>query len=175
MKRIIIEGADGTGKTTLISSLQAEFPNRLVLIRNSKEDKQDFDNWWMDELNYDHSPVVPIHDRFYYSELVYGPLLRGKINGKKSVHNTVRQNLRAEALLIYCRPTYSKIREGVQTNPQMEGVSDHLMEIVERYDKLMGFEDYHFNRRSIMYDYSFKSSYEAVVRRVKEYLAGELK
>jgi len=132
VKRIIVEGMDGSGKTTLIVELMERF-HFLVSIVNTLGPEQDFDRWWLLKINANRAPWVPIHDRFFYSELVYGPILRGYVKAKLEVTEQVQSALRENALLIYCRPTFLKL----DTQPQMEGVIEHTDNLQTAYDQLM--------------------------------------
>ena len=171
MKRVIVEGVDGSGKSTLIENLISEF-HFLTPVVNSAGPEQDFNSWWPEVLSKEYDGLVPIHDRFYYSELVYGPILRGKLLGDKKIHIEVRYKLRREAFLIYCRPTLKSILQESQVNEQMEGVSTHLVGLLEGYDKLMQMQPVYYDHRFIVYDWHYKSDFNTVVRRLEEYLLG---
>lgn len=170
MKRVIIEGPDGAGKSTLIEQLRQEF-HFLTVVVNYKQDKQDFDTWWLKELDTSYGGMkIPIHDRFYYSELVYGPIIRGSLAGKKEVHIKVRTRLRHEAFLVYCRPTLASISKGVQVNEQMEGVNTHLRQLVDGYDKIMAEQPDFYGDRFMPFDWHYKSDYHQLVKRLEDYL-----
>lgn len=74
---IIVEGPDNSGKTTLVDFICRMFPG--LTRTKSPGPVVDYD-WWMRQLT--QPPEVlstSIFDRFYFSELVYGPICRNKI------------------------------------------------------------------------------------------------
>lgn len=171
--RIIVEGVDGSGKTTLISKLCYDFDN-LFVVKNPLDDKQDFITWWPQEVDRKPSLTVPIHDRFFFSEIVYGPVLRGKINAPETLVTNIAFFLRNTALLIYCRPHSEILHKTVESNPQMAGVKENLDVLSDVYDKVMSIEKSWFRDRFIRYDWNNENSYEVVEEKVTRYLAGEL-
>lgn len=170
LKRIIIEGMDGSGKTHLIDYLMMHVPNLEVIV-NEKGPEQDFNHWWPDQLDRPVDILVPLHDRFFYSELVYGPLLRGHINAQPVLVQNGLWFLRSTALLIYCRPDSEKLREGVQVEQQMEGVTDKFNELLKLYDELMDAEKRWYGPRFIHYVWHRENEFNRVEQLVKEYLA----
>lgn len=137
MKRIILEGMDATGKTTLIQDLRKEFHVLTPPIINELGPAQDFETWWPMTLNDDPHPFVPLHDRFFYSEIVYGIIIRGFVKAPMPVVNRVGARLKNEALLIYCRPGLNTIMEHLDDQPQMSGVKSKWRELLEYYDTIM--------------------------------------
>jgi len=166
MRRIIVEGADGTGKTTLIEYLMNQF-HFLRLIVNTLGPQQNFNTWWPLQLAQNTPPEVPIHDRFFYSELVYGPLFRGYLAASQGVISGVRFRLREEALLIY-----ANTREPIlDKNPQMEGVIDNHLSVERAYEKLMQSErDFYPAGRFYMYDWTEPDALHRVEAIVERYL-----
>lgn len=148
--RIIVEGMDGTGKTYLIDRLTDRF-NQLYRVINTKGPDQNFDVWWPEQLDIEKSEAVPIHDRFYYSELIYGTVLRGYIAASPGVMNNVTWFLRTTSLLIYARPPVGVIRERIRVNPQMDGVHGHFERLLELYDQTMMGERSWFGPRFVHY------------------------
>jgi len=171
VKRVIIEGVDGSGKTTLIEKLRREF-HFLTPVVNTLRSEQDFEKWWPEVLSTDYGDRVPIHDRFYYSELVYGPILRGNSIGSKALHLRVRNQLRREAFLVHARPTLGSITQEAQVSDQMEGVLDHLPELLNGYDSIMKMQPIYYGNRFLTYDWHYKSDYLTLVDRLERYLLG---
>ena len=99
---LVIEGPDNSGKTTLVDRICAQFPS--LLRHKSPGPDADYD-WWMRQLTQPPEALaVSIYDRFYFSELVYGPICRGQIS--LSVHRQeVIESLlvTAEPLIIHCK------------------------------------------------------------------------
>lgn len=173
--RIIVEGPDGGGKTQLINHLRREFPE-LGLVRNGLGPDQDLERWWIVVLatTGEDSPGIPIHDRFFYSELVYGPILRGYMKVGQKLVDEIRAGLRQEALLIYARPSREALELGVQTEEQMEGVRNKFTELVEAYDRLMSVEAGYYGRRFYQFDWLSVQEPRQVVEHVQRYLRSEL-
>ena len=74
---IIIEGPDNSGKTCLINDLCGQFPE-LTRVK-SPGPKANYD-WWMEWLKKPPEELYrTIFDRFYFSQLVYGPLVRQQL------------------------------------------------------------------------------------------------
>lgn len=165
--RIIVEGMDGSGKSTLIASLADEYQFLKIITRPQG---RSFDDWWPEELDRPKSGIVPIYDRFFYSELVYGPILRGKINANMELVNNAAWFLRSTGLLIYVRPHSDVIRSCVQNNPQMEGVVPHFEQLLEAYDSLMAAEMQWYGDRFYHYDWNSADAYSAVSSIVRRYL-----
>lgn len=172
-RHIIIEGMDGSGKSTLIEHLMMTVPN-LELVRNAKGPDQDLDVWWPEQLDRQDDGFVPLHDRFFYSELVYGPILRGSIKASPTLVRNALWFLRTSALLIYARPRVDKLAVGVLDKPQMVGVLEHFNDLLELYDRTMMDEQSWYGRRFYRYDWQVPGAQEAVRKLVLGYLAGNL-
>jgi hypothetical protein len=170
LKRIIVEGMDSTGKTTLIESLRQQF-HFLDPVRNDLGPEQDFDHWWPAVMDTHYHGLIPIHDRFFYSELIYGIVLRGYVKASTPIIISIRQMLRAEAFLIYCRPSESEIESTIDNKPQMEGVIYRRERLLREYDALMVTEARHYGERFIRYDYR-TSDRKELITRTEEYLLG---
>ena len=172
--RIIVEGMDGSGKSTLIKHLMETFPN-LDLIINEKGPEQNFSKWLPAAFDREESPQVPIHDRFFYSELVYGPILRGRINMEPLLMENGLWFLRNLSLLIYARPHSDKLRQGVQSKEQMEGVHERFIQLLELYDQLMAAEKSWYGARFVQYVWHRDDELKRVEGIVRSYLAGEIR
>lgn len=169
--RIVVEGMDGSGKSTLIDQLVLDFP-QLEIVRNADGPNRDFNAWWPAELDRAPSDRVPIHDRFFWSELVYGPVLRGQLAVGDNLLQNVTWFLRQYALLIYARPHSNILRQSFQVNQQMEGVEEKWQQLLELYDNLMSVEYQWMTDRFIRYDWANMDSYPEVRQRVTDYLNG---
>ena len=171
--RIIVEGPDGGGKTNLIEWLQGRFHN-FEVIRNELGPEQDFDTWWPEQLDREKSQIIPVHDRFFYSELIYGPLIRGHLKPPEVLVNNVLWFLRSHSLLIYCRPHSETLEAGRKQLPQMEGVELHYENLLEGYDILMAQKLGWYKDRFIRHDWVNPQSLKDVEKLVERYMLGEL-
>lgn len=166
--RVIVEGMDGSGKSTMIEELARQYPQLEVITRPSQVS---FNEWWPREMDRSILRPIPIYDRFFYSELIYGPILRGTINANLELVNNVAWFMRATALLIYVRPHSDAIREGVYRSPQMTGVIDHFQELLGAYDQLMLVEKAWYGDRFYHYDRAADGAEQAVLSAVGSYLS----
>ncbi len=143
---IIVEGMDGTGKTTLVQqlahrlvvqpgkfvgSLGPSDDYRLVLVNRTISEIAELETasaeGWFKRL-YDRFPLI--------SEAVYGPVLRGR-NCFGGLYYPLRRRLLAlKTVIVYCRPDMEVIQANVQQAPQMSGVLEHFRELLNAYDKL---------------------------------------
>jgi len=172
-KRIIVEGVDGSGKTTLVDALIDRIGN-MKLVRNVHGPDQDFDTWWKQILLAPPDGQTPIHDRFFYSELVYGPVIRGTINADLNLVLDIQKLLANEALLIYARPDIRRLELGAKVNEQMEGVHERFIQLLELYDQTMAIEAVHFGNRFVQYVWYRDNELERVEGIVRRYIAGGL-
>ncbi len=135
---IILEGADGSGKTSLATRIRKDIDEYILLLRSSGPPRN------IEQLatvvNFIRScpPEIPlITDRNpLISESVYGPIIRGQCMHSLDVEGmaTLFQN----AMIIHCRPNYSVLAAGVRKEVQMEGVVLNHRQIIKEYDTLMG-------------------------------------
>jgi thymidylate kinase len=172
MKRIIVEGPDGSGKTTLIRALTNRFPQLEPLPGFKKQTQEKFyDNWVFQQLLYDPSPRVPIHDRFYYSELVYGMVLRGHIEVLPGNQRRIEQVLREHCFLVYCNVPQDVLIRAASGSPQMDGVLQDLDVLREQYEQLMLNEYHHYGpSRFQQYDYTNPGTEEGLMTKLGDYL-----
>lgn len=77
----IIEGPDGAGKTTLVNQLKQALPQAKVEHFGAPETDDDAFNYWQ-KYAWAIKDVQPgetvIFDRSWYSDLVYGPIMRDR-------------------------------------------------------------------------------------------------
>ena len=133
MATIIIEGMDNTGKTTLAKELAdrlgytyvsgggpevGTFKGALSRMRLAMPNK--------------------VQDRTWISELVYGPIVRGKFGiTDEEVMEFIRFHREYNIVLIYARRPLERILETLHEREQMDGVIKYASELVSRYDYYM--------------------------------------
>lgn len=138
--KLIVEGPDGGGKTTVIERLGLT-RRHLKSLRGGVGGTTP-EGWG----GSDPAPIAYIRqlitapdgtafDRFYLSELVYGPILRGQSSIRESDVDVVR---RVEALMgiytVICLPSFEKTLENV-CQPGRERPSYQTPEFLQRaYD-----------------------------------------
>lgn len=172
--RIIVEGMDGSGKTTLIRQLMG-LRIDLGIVRNDLEDKMDFNKWWPKVVDAENNKAItPIHDRFYYSELVYGPVIRGRLSPELQLIANMAWFLRSNSFLIYSRPHTDQIRESLQKSKHMEGVTEKFDELVKLYDEIMDVEKQWYGERFFHYVWTREGELERLDRTLRRYTSGDL-
>jgi len=135
---IILEGSDGSGKTSLANRIRKDLDEYMLLLRSSGPPRhvgQLADVIGMLASIPYRIPVVTDRNPVI-SESVYGPIIR-----EKCMHGlTLEQMGRMfrHAMVIHCRPNYSALADGVRQESQMEGVVLNHRAIVKAYDDLMG-------------------------------------
>lgn len=139
MKQVIVEGPDGAGKSTLIATLRAGYPELNPFPPYKNVPEMDYETYMGFAVSDTAGPIGPkIHDRLFYSELVYGPLLRGKIALRPERVRYYRSLLGDTAFLIYCRLPYEELVKCATASEQKEGVLENLHLIYRDYDTIIG-------------------------------------
>ncbi len=145
---IIIEGPDGSGKTTLATKLATGLTKRVLHAGGPPKTREDiYDRIYGQFLQFgeilDRATIV--------SEPVYGPLLRKKIQIKpESWKRWVQIYSDRGFILIYCRPSINLLlrhtsqetavlREGksYKSEAQVERVKKDIVKIVCAYDDVI--------------------------------------
>lgn len=103
----IIEGPDGAGKTTLMEKIKAAHKGAVVCHFGKPETDEDAYNYWqvyMQAIKKNADAEVVIFDRCWYSDMVYGPVMRGR--HEMTVDNMENLELAIKACgggtIIYC-------------------------------------------------------------------------
>lgn len=130
----IIEGADGSGKTTLINAMRAYKNRHMHFLASNKppasiEAIRNEVNW----IEQTPPTMTLVCDRYrLISERVYGKILRDR---DLSESFPIDSYLRGK-VLIHCRPPYHVIQASIRNNVQLSGVRGHIADIVRSYDEL---------------------------------------
>lgn len=144
---IIVEGMDGTGKTTLVQQLAHRLevkPGKFVGSLGPSDDyRLALVNRTISEIteleiaSAEGRPINRLYDRFpLISEAIYGPILRGRNCFGVRYYPLRRRLLALKTMIIYCRPNREVIQANIQQAPQMSGVLEHFGELLNAYDKL---------------------------------------
>jgi hypothetical protein len=156
--RIIVEGMDGSGKSTLAQQLAEEFRGEVV--KNEKGPRDDLGSWWEDCLKAAPTKAeIFVHDRFFYPEFVYGPILRGTVSVFPTNIEVVSKWIRSFAFLVYCRPDVEVIRAGAAGREQWPGVMPNFLPLLQAYDTIMTGEIQWYGNRFFRYDWQNDQSY----------------
>jgi hypothetical protein len=176
MATIIIEGCDGSGKSTLISHMRqlSNYPlcfvNRVNAHQHDSQPKE-FCHWILSKTR-NFSIVV---DRFpLISEKIYGPILRGVDRFEKMNRAEVIEWLRwrDDVRVIYCRPQRARISTNVEKSNQLSGAAENLNTILGMYDAWM----YAFRQAGLWvrdYDYEVNSAEQILKECFKQELLND--
>ena len=158
MPLVILESADGGGKTTLANRLLKGTGKPTLLVKRSGPpgdlETLNFQAQWINDQA--KSGLNIIADRHpLISEAIYAPIVR-KVQGPPwTMVDVAAAMLKARPgalLLIYCRTWTDSMVAGAHVEEQMEGVHENYDPLVAEYDRWMG----HFERAGvpfIRYDY----------------------
>lgn len=132
---IIIEGCDNSGKSTLAARLAKDLGVPVI-----HSTRPDLNSKPEELLKHSQSQLIPaavILDRiFAISEYVYGRVLRGGSLLKDKQVDALMDLHYRKHLIIYCRPKDATIRDN-RGRDQMDGVLDHMPQLIAEYDYLM--------------------------------------
>lgn len=152
---VIVEGPDGCGKTVLTGLISKKFPSMKVethgdrrLLHRTNVRGRVYDALAEAVRGLD-PPVV--HDRLYFSEMVYGPILRSscKFNTKEVLFIDAMLNL-LQCPIVFCLPPGDWGRRNVEVDfeamkndrskraklPHLEGVLEHYEHLHLAYARL---------------------------------------
>lgn len=168
---IIIEGCDGTGKTTLIKGLvqDCRLEQHSRASDSIKGPVSDLFAWAYRDVRSWSSYARPmIYDRHpFISEYIYGPMTRNTI--PRSFINPGSINIWREfvsrSLIIICQPPLSVVLDNLKAEDQMSGVLEHAEGIWSQYAAL---------ERAIpvlTYDYTQQHAYQGIKAAVRLHIA----
>lgn len=145
---IIIEGPDGTGKTTLAESIRvATKLGKQVIVHCGpppKTDSEMVSGAWMQYLEMMTSEKVPMNaimDRFIYGERVYGPILRQDVRfGRTHQRMLERLLFNRRAVVIFCRTKYIEAKqrwaERAKIGRELFDNDEQYRQIWDRFDTI---------------------------------------
>ncbi|MHA1806801.1 MAG: hypothetical protein ACTSX2_04445 [Candidatus Thorarchaeota archaeon] len=136
---IILEGADGSGKTSLAHRIRKDLDEYTLFLKSSGPPTigqlADVIGW----LASVPTRIPIVCDRLsVISEYVYGPIIRGKCLHGLTTEQIALWLKGRPSLVIHCRPSYSALAAGVRQEVQMEGVVLNHRHIIKGYDEIMG-------------------------------------
>ncbi len=170
---IIVEGCDNTGKTRLIEQLVRIFPT-LIPIKSKGLERPDLSRWLCAQLLEGADFLKRrIYDRFFLSELVYGPVLRGGTSFTDDEESFIWGLLTVEQpLIIIChRDDLAAAVATLGEREQLDGIDQHYTTLSGRYHTLIGPLLEENNLSPLWYDFAEEGSFESILTpRVAEYL-----
>lgn len=103
----IIEGPDGAGKTTLVEQIRKSNYNAVVKHFGAPQTPEEADNYYKvyaEAINAKSDDEVLIFDRSWYSDMVYGPVMRGRLEMTQAHADMLSAMVVASGggIVIYC-------------------------------------------------------------------------
>jgi GTPase SAR1 family protein len=140
---VIVEGPDGSGKTSLIKKLQTDL-NIPIHERFCHSDGTPiqgesrsslFTHAYQDTISLDEQPVSLYDRHCLISEYVYGPIIRGELPPEFDSPQATRmiKRLASASLLVLCMPPLHRLIKSVGAQTQMDGVTDRIASIRAAY------------------------------------------
>lgn len=136
---IIIEGPDGSGKTTLANKI-AKQTGYILLHRTQPKSEEEKKNMMTEYLQVIKAGKNVVMDRCWYSEMVYGPVMRdNSVISYPEMYELEKLLCRKGGLIIYCtdKPDVLWRRCQERGEEYIKDISTHT-KICEGFDELMG-------------------------------------
>lgn len=158
MSIVVVEGPDGSGKSTLIKNLREDTSRYYVSLHNAGP-PQDVLNVqcitnWIAKMAVGRVPLVC--DRIsLISEPIYGQVLRNEniLEGSYTTDDIKDFFVENVDRVIYCRPPTAIIHKGLLAEKQLRGVADRIEDLTQCYDHIMRLVA-HWGVRVITYDWT---------------------
>ena len=160
MALIIIEGLDNTGKTTAAQKIA-----ELLKFNYVSGGGPEVGTYEGALAKLKEGLPNKVQDRTFISEMIYGPILRGKsgISDQEfmKLMDFLRQN---QCILVYARRTVTQILATFDERDQLSGVKEHLHELYEQYDHYMFNKLWtHMEKQPIIYNFDCTELSELVL------------
>lgn len=139
----IIDGPDGAGKTTLAQQIKAASPGSEIMHFGTPATPEEAANYWQVYLAAIEKAAdghTIIFDRSWYSDLVYGPVMRGKQEMTEQHKDCLEHAVRSSGggLVIYCTGVQRKLwSRCLQRGETYIKNGDQHKAICQKYDEVM--------------------------------------
>jgi hypothetical protein len=162
MPLIIVEGVDGSGKTTLVQNFRQTASRHCLIISRSGPPRGKTDLidslYGITNLGRRETPII-IDRHPLISEPIYGPIIRGSsyVDPPFNRENALEYVASTADRVIYCRTDLETAQRASRRERQMEGVHDQYWALYQAYDKYM--EDLaRLGVKIVPYDWTFDQS-----------------
>jgi hypothetical protein len=171
---IVVEGADGTGKTTLVNQLAQDF-NLNVGMRGTHDRDKLFEVTRQDTYTaLAHAVRGREHPKIWdrlgpFSDPIYSQVMKRRCAFKTTELDFARSIFKAlQCPIIFCIVPFEVLQENcLNGGHQMEGVLDNLLYIASAYVSMKDSIDW-----AIEYDYRDPSAYDRLVEQtIRPFLA----
>lgn len=168
---IVVEGCDGTGKSTLVDELRKDLNLSVGLRGVTDRDKlfevtrQDTYTALAHAVSGNKEPII--WDRLFFSEPIYSRVMKRECQFKLSERSYVQSVLHAlRCPVIFCWVPLETVEENLTGTHQMEGVNDNVPFIHGAYESIAkSFEG------ATVYDYRVEGAYKALLEEtIRPYL-----
>ncbi len=163
------------GKTTLIGQLKESFP--ILETNKSIGNSPGLARWLTKEILTNKKNKMRIYDRFFFSELVYGPLLRGRTCFTPEEDELILGMLKSiKPLVIICDRPIEDIVKTIDDSEQMIGVdSGSIAAIQRRYHEVVVKLLRENEIPLLIYNFNLENAYEIIKSRVASKLWSVIK
>ncbi len=164
---IIVEGPDGSGKSTLIDQLLASIPELELKKRhaNTHGPITDLVQWIEEDrfsepnMLYDRHPLI--------SEPIFGGIIRGNLEGRFNdpawLMAAYESMIYRQAMVIFCLPPISVVQANVERSEQMDMVSQLTGPIYQAYHTLQCQLAITMGIRSVRWDYTNRDTLDLTI------------
>jgi len=149
--KIIVEGPDGSGKSTLISHLMRQWPS-LILIRGEGPEKYKGEmelraTRWINMLDF---PQDIVFDRFpHISNQVYAKLRGGMLISDDLVLDFLLKAKKAYIIICRGQPELTQVNKEVDTEDHLRLITENHESICGSYRHLEGIADYVYDYKAL--------------------------
>jgi len=163
MPLIVIEGVDGSGKTTLVQNFRQVAARHCLILSRSGPPKHPSDLLssisWINRMADSSVPII-VDRHPLISEPIYGPIVRGS----SMIEDVYSEDQAFEIIanranrIIFCRTDLDTSMRASRRERQMEGVHEQYGALYQKYDHAMARIVSQYKGNVVPYDWTFDQS-----------------